>query len=125
MEKRLAITPGNTDDRESFERMTQGLTGTICGDKGYISKHLHNQLSKIGLKLTTNVRKNMKNTCKSVYDTFLLGKRRIIESVFEECTYHAHIMHTSNIQDTEAFLHVTDFDRFQAIYVETELTLIE
>jgi len=74
--------------------MTRGLTGTICGDKCYISKYLHNQLSERNVKLITNVRKNMKNTCKSVYDTFLLGKRRIIESVFEQLKYDEHVEHT-------------------------------
>jgi len=130
----VAITPGNTDDREPVERMTRGLTGKICGDKGYISKYLHNQLSKRNLKLITNVRKNMKNTCKSIYDTFLLGKWRIIESVFEQLKYHQHVEHTRHrsiwnflvnvisgcvaytFQDKKPSLHVTDFDRIQAMH---------
>jgi len=86
----VPTTLGKTDDRDPVECMTRGLTGTICCDKGYISKYLHNQLSKRNVKLITNVSKNMKNTFKSVYDTF--------------CSESAasSIIHTSNTQDTEA-----------------------
>jgi len=70
----MAIASGNTNDCGPFERMTRGVSGTICGDKGYISKRLHNQLHERNVKLITNVRKNMRNTFKSVYDTFFARK---------------------------------------------------
>ncbi len=31
------ITPGNVDDREPVPELTQGLTGKLIGDRGYIS----------------------------------------------------------------------------------------
>lgn len=34
------ITPGNVDDRQPVPDLTQGLTGKLIGDRGYISHRL-------------------------------------------------------------------------------------
>lgn len=34
------ITPGNVDDRRPVDELTQGLTGKLVGDRGYISQQL-------------------------------------------------------------------------------------
>jgi len=130
----VTITPGNTDDRKPVTRMAKGLSGKLFGDKGYISKHLYNQLNDMNLELITNVRKNMKETFKSTYDTFLLGKRRIIESVFEQLKNHAQVEHTRHrsiwnflvniisgcvaytFQEKKPSLNLTDYQRIEAVY---------
>ena len=38
------------------------LSGLLFGDKGYISQNLLQKLLNNGLKLITNIKKNMKNT---------------------------------------------------------------
>ena len=38
------ITPGNVDDREPVPELTQGLTGKLIGDRGYISSQLFHVL---------------------------------------------------------------------------------
>ena len=40
--------------------MTEGLIGKICGDKGYISQALFDNFFQKGLKLITQIKKNMK-----------------------------------------------------------------
>ncbi len=38
------ITPGNVDDRKPVPRLVKGLTGKLCGDRGYISQKLFEAL---------------------------------------------------------------------------------
>ena len=40
----VKITAGNTDDRKPFDTMTAALEGRVVGDKGYISRHLFQEL---------------------------------------------------------------------------------
>ena len=72
----------------------------------------------------------MKETFKSTYDTFLLGKRRIIESVFEQLKNHAQVEHTRHrsiwnflvniiaytFQEKKPSLNLTDYQRIEAVY---------
>ena len=76
----VKITAGNTDDREPFDTMTAALEGKIVGDKGYISKHLFQELWKRGLHLITRIRRNMKNFLMPLLYKFLLRKGSIIET---------------------------------------------
>jgi hypothetical protein len=54
------ITPGNVDDRQPVPALTQGLSGKLIGDRGYISQHLFKVLWERGLHLITKIRKNMR-----------------------------------------------------------------
>ena len=40
----VKITAGNTDEGKPFDTMTAAQEGRIVGDKGYISKHLFQEL---------------------------------------------------------------------------------
>ncbi|SPR11486.1 transposase [Orientia tsutsugamushi] len=51
-------------------------------DKAYISKALFHQLLSNGLRLFTNLRKDMKTYLLDIDDKRLLNKRYLIESVF-------------------------------------------
>ena len=58
------------------------FTGTVFGDKGYISKRLKELLSDKSINLVTRVRKNMKpQELSKALDT-KLKKRTFIESIF-------------------------------------------
>ena len=74
------ITPGNVDDRTHMPSMTQGITGQMFGDKGYIKKELFEQLLSKGLQLITPLKANMKNQLIRMDDKILLRKRSVIES---------------------------------------------
>ena len=71
------ITSSTTDDRKVVPSMTEGLIGKICGDKGYISQPLFEQLFEKGLKLITRIKKNMKNQLMPMADKLLLRKKSI------------------------------------------------
>ena len=75
------LTPGNVDDREVVDPMTEGLFGKLFGDKGYVSQRLFEKLLGKGVKLITHVRKNMKNRLMEWEDKILLRKRSLIETV--------------------------------------------
>ncbi|MBE0345389.1 IS982 family transposase [Pseudoalteromonas peptidolytica] len=78
------VTPANKQDTAPVEELTQNLTGTLYGDKGYISSKLEQSLSERGLKLVTNVRSNMKAKAISAWDKAMLSKRFIIETVIDQ-----------------------------------------
>ena len=75
------ITPGNTDDREPVDLVSNGRLGKLFGDKGYISQSLNETLLERGLQLITGIRKKMKNKLLSLVDKLLLRKRSMIESI--------------------------------------------
>lgn len=78
------LTPGNVDDRKPVPAMTRHLFGKLFGDKGYISKSLHDALLNHDLFLITGIRRNMKNKLMSVVDKILLRKRALIESINDQ-----------------------------------------
>lgn len=75
------LTAGNVADRRMVEPMTKGLFGKLFGDKGYISQSLFEKLLNKGIKLITNIRKNMKSSLMELEDKILLRKRSLIETV--------------------------------------------
>ena len=76
----------------------------------------------------------MKDTFNSVYDAFLFGKRRIIESVFDQLKHHAHIEHTGHrsvwnflvnifsgcvahtFQEKKPSLNFSEYQRIEVVY---------
>lgn len=73
------VTRGEVDDREPVWQMAQDLFGDLYGDRGYISKALHDDLLANGLKLITLIRRNMKPRLMKVWDRLMLRKRFLIE----------------------------------------------
>lgn len=58
--------------------MIKDVLGRLFIDKGYISNDLSELLFQDGIKLITNVRKNMKKQNLSDIDAILLRKRALI-----------------------------------------------
>jgi len=88
------LTPGNVDDRQPVPELTQGLTGKLIGDRGYISHQLFHILWEQGLQLITKIRKNMHNKLMPLADKVLLRKRAIIETMNDQIKNIQQVEHT-------------------------------
>ncbi|WP_371220303.1 transposase [Orientia tsutsugamushi] len=82
------------------------LSGKLFGDKAYISKELFHQLLTNGLRLFTNLRKDMKTYLLDIQDKKLLNKRSLIESVFNVLKKHMHLEHTRHCSLLNFFVHI-------------------
>lgn len=100
------ITPGNVDDREPVPELTQGLTGKLIGDRGYISSKLFHVLWERGLHLITKIRKNMQNKLMPLVDKLLLRKRAIIETINDQIKNIQQIEHTRHRSVVNAMVNV-------------------
>jgi len=78
----------------------------MYGDKGYISKDLFLNLYNKGLKLFTNIRKDMKNYLFETQDKVNLRKRSLIESVFNVFKSNMKFEHTRHRSPINFLLHV-------------------
>jgi transposase len=91
----FCLTPGNTDDRPPVPRLVQRLFGRLFGDKGYLSAPLAERLFLgQGLRLITNLRKNMRNILLPLADHVLLRKRALIETIFDQLKNVCQIEHS-------------------------------
>ncbi len=88
------ITTGNVDDREPVPELSCTLFGKLFGDRSYISHVLFEQLWQQGVQLVTKVCNNMKNKLLTLFDTLLLRKRSIIETVNDQLKNISHIEHS-------------------------------
>lgn len=88
------LTPGNTDDRAPVPKLTQGLTGKLFGDKGYVSKALFESLLEQNLQLITRLRNNMKGALLPMMDKILLRKRALIETINDQLKNICQIEHS-------------------------------
>ena len=88
------LTAGNVDDRQPVEKMAKNLWGKLFGDKGYVSQSLFEKLLARGVKLITNIRKNMKNKLIELEEKILLRKRSLIETINDQLKNICQIEHT-------------------------------
>ena len=88
------VSPGEGDDRDPVEQMAAELWGHLYGDRGYISKVLHDVLLEGGLKLITLIRRNMKPRLIRLWDRLMLRKRGLIESVNDQLKNISQIEHS-------------------------------
>jgi hypothetical protein len=102
----VKITTGNTDDRAVLDDMTQGLFGSLFGDRGYISKPLFEKLYKRGLKLITGVKRNMKNHLMPMIEKLLLRKRFVIETIFGGLKTQMNLSHTRHRSPINSFVNI-------------------
>ena len=100
------ITPGNVDDREPVPELTQGLTGKLIGDRGYISSQLFHVLWERGLHLVTKIRKNMHNKLMPLVDKLLLRKRAILETINDQIKNIQQVEHTRHRSVVNAMVNV-------------------
>ena len=90
----VCLTPGNVEDRKPVPRLAKKLWGKLCGDRGYLSHRLFEQLFKQGLQLITPIRKNMPNQLMPLTDKLLARKRSIIETINDQLKNISQIAHT-------------------------------
>lgn len=90
----VCLTPGNVQDRKPVPRLAKKLWGKLCGDRGYLSQRLFEQLFKQGLQLITPIRKNMPNQLMPLMDKLLTRKRSIIETINDQLKNISQIAHT-------------------------------
>ena len=102
----FCLTPGNVDDRQPVESMATDLWGRLLGDKGYISQSLFERLYAQGVKLITNLRKNMKNTLMDAAEKLLLRKRSLIETINDQLKNVCQIEHTRHRSPTNFLVHL-------------------
>lgn len=88
------LTAGNVDDRQPVEKMAKNLWGKLFGDKGYVGQSLFEKLLASGVKLITNIRKNMKNKLIELEEKILLRKRSLIETINDQLKNVCQIEHT-------------------------------
>jgi Transposase DDE domain len=88
------VTTAEVDDREPVEQMAHELWGHLYGDRGYISKVLHDTLLAGGLKLITLIRRNMKPRLMRVWDRLMLRARSLIETVNDQLKNISQIEHS-------------------------------
>ena len=100
------ITPGNVDDRAPVPELTQGLTGKLVGDRGYISQQLFKVLWDRGLQLITKIRKNMSNKLMPLADKLLLRKRAIIETINDQIKNIQQVEHTRHRSLVNAMVNI-------------------
>lgn len=103
---RLAITPGNTNDRTPVKDMVKGLMAKLIGDKGYLSKKLFEDLLQNGVKLITKIKKGMKNCLMETADKLMLMKRSFIETIFSSLKSLNTLIHTRHRKPVNAFAHL-------------------
>lgn len=77
----LRILPGNIGDREGLEMMWNHIFGLIVADAGYLGKEFGEKARKLGKRILTGVRKNMKQLMTKAQH-ILLKSRQIVETVF-------------------------------------------
>ncbi|BAG41327.1 transposase [Orientia tsutsugamushi str. Ikeda] len=102
----VKITKGNKRDLSVSSVFSKGLSGKLFSDKAYISKELFHQLFSNGLRLFTNLRKDMKTYLLDIQDNRLLNKRSLIESVFNVLKKHMHLEHTRHPSPLNFFVHI-------------------
>ncbi|PHM75462.1 IS982 family transposase [Xenorhabdus cabanillasii] len=90
----LKVTPGNVDDREVVRELSQELTGSLYGDKGYLSKELADDLAQNGITFITKRRRNMKAQAQAEWDRIMLLKRFIIETINGQLKLISQIEHS-------------------------------
>jgi hypothetical protein len=100
------LTAGNVDDRSVVETMTEGLSGKLFGDKGYISRSLFEKLLAKGIKLITNIRANMKCQLMQWQEKILLRKRSLIETVNDTLKNVCQIEHSRHRSPVNFLAHL-------------------
>ena len=104
---RVALTPGNTDDRKPVPHLAQTLFGKLFADKGYLSAALtHELLMTLGVHLLTPSKRRMKPRLLLWTDKLLLRKRAIIETIFDQLKNISQIEHSRHRSPTTCLVNL-------------------
>ncbi len=92
------VTSGNVNDREPIKKkeLYAVIDGKLFWDCGYISKDLEKRLKDSGIELITKRSKIQKPIGLSPEDQYLLRRRTVIESVFNQLKNKFRIDHTQH-----------------------------
>jgi transposase len=102
----FCLTPGHVDDRKPVPPLTTRLFGQLFGDRGYISQAWHDLLFAQGLELLTKIRKHRKNRLMRWWDTLLLRKRALLETMNDQLKNIRQIEHTRHRSVTGCMVHL-------------------
>lgn len=82
------LTAANEDERDALPDLLQGIHGLVIGDKGYISKAMHEELLSLGINLQTPFRTNMKDDRDPCFVRTCVSVRRLVETVIGQLCEH-------------------------------------
>ena len=85
------FTAANVDERDVCSELVKDFRGLLLGDKGFIRPTLQTELKEQGLHLQTPLRENMKDDRPKDFLKWLMGTRRLIETVIGQLTERFHI----------------------------------
>ena len=85
------FTKANIDERDACPEIVEKIRGLLLGDKGFIRPELQELLEKQGLYLQTSLRENMKDDRPKSFLRWLVGTRRLVETVIGQLTERFHI----------------------------------
>lgn len=85
------FTKANVDERDACPELVEKIKGLLLGDKGYIRPELQEQLKRQGLHLETPLRDNMKDDRPKSFVKWMMGSRRLVETVIGQLTERFHI----------------------------------
>ncbi|MYA90540.1 MAG: hypothetical protein F4Y10_01865 [Synechococcus sp. SB0663_bin_10] len=86
--------------------MGAALQGKIFADKGYLPQSLLERLWQRGLHLITGIRRNMKNHLMPLLDKVLLGKRSIMETLFDKPKSNMGLEYTRHRSPATVLFHI-------------------
>ena len=103
----FSFTEGAVSDNNTYllSKMLCHLKGLCFGDKGYITS-LFEELYCSGIKMVTNIRKNMKNKLMVLKEKVLLKKRGVIESCFAVMKRQLDLEHTRHRKAENGIVHM-------------------
>ena len=85
------FTAANVDERDVCPELVEEINGLVLGDKGYIRPTLKKDLFDKGVYLETSLRENMSDDRPKNFVKWVIGTRRLIETVIGQFTERFHI----------------------------------
>lgn len=88
------FAPANIDERDICPELAEKIKGLLLGDKGFIRPWLKDELRQQGLDLQTPLRDNMHDERPKSFLKWMMGTRRLVETVIGQLTDRFHIEKT-------------------------------
>lgn len=85
------LTGANVDERDVCPELVESIKGLLLGDKGFIRPELQNDLKEQDIYLQTPLRDNMREERPKSFLKWMIGSRRLVETVIGQLTERFHI----------------------------------
>jgi len=85
------FTGANVDERDVCPELVESIKGLLLGDKGFIRPELQSDLKEQGIYLQTPLRDNMIEERPKSFLKWMMGTRRLVETVIGQLTERFHI----------------------------------